>query len=254
MIPEPFNGSGDFEDYLRQFNTAAYLTGWYRPCSHDYRPQFFALRLKSNALHFLSLPSADHVFDFDLLVDAFRQNYTTNVEILKARLKAARQQPGQDIAAFLCDIPTLAHRAYRDHTHLLEEIVVTSFIEGLNISTLRWDLRKLKPENTDHAFTKALELHAYLELGRNPIRTASRGSAGVNHMTNQLLTDNTGIFDEFVLSLKRDTDNMPDIQNRGPCDNFRSGEREKNNSMDRRSQDDSRGNTRSIYGNDTRES
>ena len=39
LMPEPFNGSGDFEDSLGQFNTAAYLSGWYRSCSHDYRPQ-----------------------------------------------------------------------------------------------------------------------------------------------------------------------------------------------------------------------
>ena len=115
LMPEPFKGSGDFEDYLGQFNTAAYLSGWYRPCSHDYRPHYFALRLKGNALHFYSTLSEDHQNDFDILVEAFR------VEILKARLKAARQQPGQDIATFLCDI--------RDHPHLLEQIVVTSFIE-----------------------------------------------------------------------------------------------------------------------------
>ena len=200
LMPE----SGDLQDYLGQFNTAAYLSGWYLPCSYDYRPQFFALRLKGNALHFYSTLSEDHQNDFDLLVEAFRQNYTTNVEISKARLKAARQQPGQDIATFLCDICTLARRAYRDHPHLLEQIVVTSFIvEGLNNSTLRWELRKLKPENADHALTKALELQAYLELeGRNPIGTASSSSAGVSHMTNQFLTDNTAIFDEFVRSLK----------------------------------------------------
>ena len=180
------------------------MSGWYRSCSHDYQPQYFALRLKGNALHFYSTLSEDHQDDFNLLVEAFRQNYTTNVEILKARLKAARQQPGQDIATFLCDIRTLARRAYRDHPRLLEQIVVTSFIEGLNNSTLRWELRKLKPENADHALTKALELQAYLELeGRNPIGTASSGSAGVNYMTNQFLTDNTAIFDEFVRSLKK---------------------------------------------------
>ena len=27
LMPEPFNGAGDFEDYLGQFNTAAYLSG-----------------------------------------------------------------------------------------------------------------------------------------------------------------------------------------------------------------------------------
>ena len=186
-------------------------------------------------------------------MEAFRQNYTTNVEILKARLKAARQQPGQDIATFLCDIPALARRAYRDHPHLLEQIVVTCFIEGLNNSTIRWELRKLKPENADHALTKALELQTYLELeGRNPIGTASSGSAGVNHMTNQFLTDNTAILDELVRSVKRDTDNMPHNRNRGSRDNSRNRERDRKNSMDR-SQNDSRDDTRSRYGNTTRD-
>ena len=254
LMPEPFNGSGDFEDYLGQFNTAAYLSGWCGPSSHDYRPQYFALRLEGNVLHFFSTLSEDHQNDFDLLVEAFRQNYTANVEILKARLKAARQQPGQDIATFLCDIRTLARRAYRDHPHLLEQIVVTSFIEGLNNSTLRWELKKLKPEIADHALTKALKLQAYLELeGRNPIGTGSSGSAGVNHMTNQFLTENTAIFDEFVRLLKRDADNMPHNQNRRSRDNSRSGERDRNNSMDRRSQNDSRENTRSRYENNTRD-
>ena len=210
LMPELFNGSGEFEDYLGQLNTAADLSGWYRPCSQDYRPQYFALRLKSNAVHFYSTLSEDHQNEFDFLMEAFRRNYTTNVEILKARLKAARQQPGQDIATFLCNFRTLARRTYGDHPHLLEQIFVTSIIEGLNNSTLRWELRKLKPENADHALTTALELQAYLELkGQNSIGTASSSSVGVNHMTNQFLTDNTALFDEFVRSLKRDTDNMP---------------------------------------------
>ena len=254
LMPEPFNGSGDFEDYLGQFNTAAYLSRWYRSCSYDYRPQYFALRLIGNALHFYSTLSEDHQNDFDLLVEAFRQNYTTNVEILKARLKASRQQPGQGIATFLCDNRTLARRAYRDHPHLLEQLVVISFIEGLNNSLLRWELRKLKPENADHALTKALELQAYLKLeGRDPIGTASSGSAGVTHMTNQFLTENTAIFDELVRSLEGDTDNMPHNQNRGSRDNSRNREQDRNNSMDRRSQHDSRDDTRSRYDKDTRD-
>ena len=174
---------------------------------------------------------------------AFRQNYKTNVEILKARLKAAREQTGKDIATFLCDICTLARRAYRDHPHLLEQIVVTSFIEGLNNSTLRWELRKLKPENADHVLTTALDLQACLELeGRNPIGTAG-SSAGVNHMTNQFLTENSAIFDWFVRPLKRDTDNMPHNRNRGSRANSRCGERDRNSSMDRRGRNDSRENT-----------
>ena len=51
LMPESFTGSGDFEDYLQQFNTAALLSGRFSP-SHDNRPHYFALRLRGNALHF----------------------------------------------------------------------------------------------------------------------------------------------------------------------------------------------------------
>ena len=200
--------------------------------------------------HFLKITKTTLTFWWRLSAKITQKN----VEILKARLKAARQQPGQHIATFLCDLRTLARRAYRDHPHLLEQIVVTSFIEGLNNSTLRWELRKLKPENADHSLTKALELQAYLELeGRNPIGTVSGGSAGVNHMTNHFLTENTAIFDEYVRSLKRDTDNTPHNRNRGSRDNSRNRERDRNHSMDRRSQNDSRDDERSRYGNNTRD-
>ena len=111
LMPESFTGSGDFEDYLQQFNTAAFLSGWYST-THDNRPHYFALRLRQNALQFLTTVSVAQQTDFTLPVDAFRQNYTTNVDILKARLKAARQQPNQDIASFLRDVRTLARRAY----------------------------------------------------------------------------------------------------------------------------------------------
>ena len=141
LMPEPLNGSGDFEDYFGQFNTVAYLSGWYRPHSHDYWSHYFALQINGNALHFFSTLSEYHHNDLNFLVEAFHQNYTTYLQILKARRKAARQQPGQDLATFLCNVRTLAHRAYRDHPHLLEQIVVTSCIEGLNNSTLRWELR-----------------------------------------------------------------------------------------------------------------
>ena len=158
LMPEPFNGSGDFEDYLGQYNTAAYLSGCYRPCSYYYRPQYFALRLKGNALHFCTTLSEDHQNDFDLLVEALRQNYTTNVEILKVRLKAARQQPGQDIATFLCDIRTLDRRAYRDHAHLLEQIVVTSFIEGLNNSTFKRGIERIETGECRLCFDKSTRI------------------------------------------------------------------------------------------------
>ena len=107
LMQESFTGCGEFEDNLQQFNTAALLSGWYSP-THDNRPHYFALRLRGRALHFYTTLSAAQQANFSLLFDAFRQNYTTKVDILEARLKAAQLQPNQDTSNFSSDIRTLA--------------------------------------------------------------------------------------------------------------------------------------------------
>ena len=111
------------------------LSGW---CSsrHDHHPQYLALRSQEKALPFYTTLSSEHQNDYDLLVNALKQNYTTNPDVLKACLKALKQQPEQDIATFLCDIRTLARRAHRNHPHLIDRIVLTSFKEGWKNSVL----------------------------------------------------------------------------------------------------------------------
>ena len=88
LMPEAFTGEGDFEDYL-QLTTAARLSGW-RTATTDNRPYYFPLRLKRNALHFYTTLTVAQKQIFDQLVAAFRTTYTTNVEVLEAKLKAAR--------------------------------------------------------------------------------------------------------------------------------------------------------------------
>ena len=141
--------------------------------------------------------------DFTLLVDAFRQNYTTNVDILKARLKAARQQPNQDIASFLCDVRTLARRAYRAFPHLIEQIVLTSFIEGLSDSTLRWELRKSKPATADEALTMAMELNSFLELERGARSTPTVAPESAVNQVSQTSSESQthNLMDTFVRTL-----------------------------------------------------
>ena len=162
-MPEAFTGEGDFEDYLQQFTTAATLSGW-QTATTDNRPQYFSLRLKGNALHFYTTLTVAQQQNFDQLVAAFRTTYITNVEVLKAKLKAARQQPNQTIAAFLCDVRTIARRFYRGQPLIEEQMVLTSFIEGLHDAQVRWELRKSKPASPDAAWALAVELNAFMEM------------------------------------------------------------------------------------------
>ena len=181
LMPEAFTGEGDFEDYLQQFTTAATLSGW-QTATADNRPNFFALRLKGNALHFYTTLTVAQQQNFDQLVAAFRTTYTTNVEVLKAKLKAARQQPNQTIAAFLCDVRTLARRVYRGQPLIEEQMVLTSFIEGLHDAQLRWELRKSKPANPDAALALAVELHAFMEMDPS-LRSGSQAAVNMVSVT-----------------------------------------------------------------------
>ena len=162
LMPEVFAGEGDFEEYLQQFTTAAHFLGW-QTATTDNRPNYFALKLKGNALHFYTTLTVAQQQKYDQLVAAFCTTDTTNVEVLKTKLKAARQQPNQTIGAFLCDIPTIARRVDRGQPLIEEQMVLTSFIEGLHDAQLRWELRKSKPAIPDAAVALAVELHAFLE-------------------------------------------------------------------------------------------
>ena len=100
LMPETFTGEGDVEDYLQQFTTAARLSGW-QTATTDNRPHYFALRLKGSALLFYTKLTVAQQQNFIQLVAAFHTTYTTNVEVLKAKLIAARRQSNQIITPFL---------------------------------------------------------------------------------------------------------------------------------------------------------
>ena len=162
-MPKAFTGKGDFEDYLQQVTTAASLSGW-QTATTDNRPHYFASRPKEKVLHFYAILNVEQQQNFDQLVAAFRTTYTTIVEVVQAKLKAARQQPNQTIAAVFCDVRTHARRVYRGQSLIEEQMVLTSFIDGLHDARLRWELRKSKPASPDAALALAVELHAFMEM------------------------------------------------------------------------------------------
>ena len=123
-----------------------------------------ALRLKRNALNFYTTLTVAQQQNLDQLVAVFRTTYTTNVEVLKAKLKTTKQQPNQTIAAFLCDVRTFARSVFRGQLLIEEQIVFTNFIEGLHDAQLRWELRKSKPASPDAAPALTVELHAFMEM------------------------------------------------------------------------------------------
>ena len=58
----------------------------------------------------------------------------------------------------------LARRTFRSQPLIEEQMVLTSFIEGLHDDQLRWELQKSKAASPHAALALAVELHVFMEM------------------------------------------------------------------------------------------
>ena len=108
-------------------------------------PHSFSARLNGDPLTFYRSLTTAQKSDYDELKRIFRQQYKRNGDVLKAQVKSLRQLPGQDVSAFYRTLRDLAGKAYTDDA-VRNELLLTTFIEGLANSVVRWEVRKAKQQ------------------------------------------------------------------------------------------------------------
>ena len=193
LLPAPFDGTTDFEDFVTQFKSVASLSDWENHPLGDLRPQFFSARLSGDALSFYRSLACAQQTNIHRFFHAFRAQYTPNQDVLKAKVKALRQQPGQTIPAFFRELRDLVRNANPVEA-VRNEILLTTFIAGLSNPTVRWEVRKAKPADADAALQAAVETYSFLEIDGLKLQTS-----GVNHISTETPLDT---FTEIVRSLR----------------------------------------------------
>ena len=157
------------------------------------RPQFFSTRLSGDALSFYRSLTRAQQTNIHLLFHAFRAQYAPNQDVLKAKVKALRQQPGQTIPAFFSRVARFSRNGYLVEA-LRNEIFLTTFIAGLSNPTVRWEVGKAKPADADAALQAAVETHSFLGIDDLKLQTF-----GVNNISTETPLD---AFTEFIRSLR----------------------------------------------------
>ena len=172
-------------------------------------------------------------------------------------MKSLRQLRGQDVSAFYRTLRDLAGQAYTADA-VRNELLLTTFIEGLANSVVRWEVRKAKPTVVEDALSLALEMQSYLNLhGQQPDTPAT----SVNNSTGPL-PSLSELFSDLIFTIKEEIKQVVDERS-GPPQRSRSGERptssrsqqsESNNhtnqnqrcnwNQNQRNRSNSRGNTR----------
>ena len=168
LLPEAFTGLNDLESYVTHFELLAELQKWRRtegdPAREvDERPHYFALRLQKSAIEFYRTLPQDTREKYDECVKAFRE--TT---VFRGRLARRVQQPGEKLTDFLGDLEQLALKAYPTESQdIRDHLVLRGFLEGINHSQVRLDLRKQigdKDMKIETVLERALHLEAVTRI------------------------------------------------------------------------------------------
>ena len=188
-------------------------------------PAFLSARLTGDALTFYGSLTTARKGDYDELKRLFRQQYKPNADVLKAQVKSIRQLPGQDVSAFYRTLRDLAGKAYTDDA-VRNELLLTTFIEELANSVVRWEVRKAKPTVVEDALSLALEMQSYLNLhGQQPDTPA----ASVKKLTGPSPSQSE-LSSDLIFTIKEEVKRVVDERS-GLPQRDRSGERPTSNRL-----------------------
>ena len=182
LLPEPFNGSGDIQAYVTQFELLSSLQNWCKKAYEsdgttprtdasgnqiyiDKRHQVFPLRLRGSAIEFYqSLDDATKA-DYKELKKQFLRQYQEPPEFFRSSLSKRVQGETEKVSEFLAELKLLAAKAYPGGSpDVQSHIVLQAFIDGLYNANVRVELRKQKPANIEAALDSALHFDAVYRL------------------------------------------------------------------------------------------
>ena len=157
FLPPSFTGLTDVEDFLTHFEASSTLSNGVA-LTRDPRRHLFSARLTRDTLTlYRSLTSAQKR-SYDELKRLFRQQHKPNADVFKAQVKSFRQLSGQDVSAFYRTLRDFEGKAYTNDS-VCNEFVLTTIVEGLAKSVVRWEVRRAKLTVVEDAVSLALEMH-----------------------------------------------------------------------------------------------
>ena len=162
--PEPYDGEGDWSEYIIMFEQYADFSGW----DARTRATMLGFCLRGPARSVLANLPAHRRLDFEYLKEALTQNFSPReqIHLYQAELKSRVRKQGESLTSLGRDISRMVRFAYPtadDPTR--QTIGINAFLDALPCGAIeiRLHVAKSHPRTLQQAIAYAMEVDAVLE-------------------------------------------------------------------------------------------
>ena len=185
VMPDLYDGTGNWGDYLTHFKVVAELNGW----TQRERQQFLAVSLRGEACKMLPSLPEDARWNFDAFVEALgrRFNPGDKTELYRIQLRNYTRKDKESIPQLAQTVRNLAIKAYPEACgNLLEMLCRDHFIDALNEPDMRFRIFQSKVATLDQAVGVAVEMEAFQMAEKH------RGNAYSRKMVREITSSSGG--------------------------------------------------------------
>lgn len=154
---QPYDGTGSWSDYQRQFEIAARYARW----TLQEKAAVLAMQLRGEALTVLSALPTNAEPDYDLLVNLLSQRFCPDSRSSYTQLRNRMQGPKESLAEFALSLQRLAVSALPDcPKKVVQELMISQFIDGLRDDSIQNLVTVSQPTSLSQALNLAHALTA----------------------------------------------------------------------------------------------
>ena len=163
VLPDKFNGSISWQDYIAHFDLCAELNNW----TDAQKANYLAVSLRGSAQELLGDMAPEQRHDYDTLVANLSARFGSQgqTELFRVQLKSRQRKANESLPELAQAVRRLVARAYPQATNRLRDILALDhFVDALLDSELRLRLKQSKPKDLDESICTAIELEAFQKV------------------------------------------------------------------------------------------
>ena len=176
VLPEKFNGTGNYNEWISHFEGIASINNW----NEADKCLWLKVRLTDKAHVALTRLPNDAHDSYASLKAALLERFepSSKREVYKAEFESRRKKSSESWVDFGYELLRLVDRAFPSlQQEAKEQLALSRYLDQLTSAEVSFGVKQRRPATVNEAVSSTIELESYLSKG------PSKGSSVVSHVT-----------------------------------------------------------------------